>query len=388
MVARVEKRFVMASFEEALGVVRGGPPVSAFMGVPTGAELLAIYNHGYQGVSPNSTTPEIKAAYKTMMAAMPKLYDIFPWARGIGKGKVSVPYAAAMALILGWGGLFAQVQGDCTVHGNEHSAEVDYCNDCMWGETVFKGPIAFENVYRSRGFSGDGWSCEAPAVYVGPDGRGGFLYRKVYEGPNGEKVDLTNYNSSWQSNGRAGVPAWLEEISRQNKVKWIIPITTMEEYRDATALGFGINFCSGQAWSSETDENGVAVAKGSWSHAMAHTACIDTPWAEQKYGGMLGCVQNSWGKSWNRINGKPEGAPSLAPGSFYSRASSIAKLLDGDQFALCSVWGWDRITWEAFDPVGMAQHLRNSTTQDYYKTRQEKMHEYGLKILEEGFLAV
>lgn len=369
-----EKEFAGVSFENALVQVRGGDNSAKFMGVPTPDELRAIYGRGFQGVVQGRVPFEIKAEYKRMRGAMPRLYDIFPWAKGIGKGKISCPYLAAVMLIKGWGGLYAQVQGDCTVHGTEHAAEIDYCNDAMWGETGFHGPLAFENIYRSRGYNGDGWSCEAPCMYVGPEGSGGFLYRKKYTGPNNEVVDLSDYNSSWQSNGRSGTPEWIEEESRKNKAKWIIPITTVEEYRDALAIGFGINFCSGQAWTSSTDDNGVATAKGSWSHAMAHVGCNDSDWANQKYGGMLGLIQNSWGK-WNTINGHPEGAPEQPPGSFHSRIASISRLFDGDQFAICSVWGWERTGWEVFDAGALVDHLRSSTVQDYYMYRAEQQRE-------------
>jgi hypothetical protein len=382
------KAFVGKSFETCLAAVRGTGTINTLYGSapqPTPEELHAIYGRGFQGIVQDSVPFETKSAYKEMRGAMPKLYEIFPWAKGLGKGKISAPYLACVMLIAGWGGLYAQVQGDCTVHGTEHAAETDYCNDVMWGEAKFMGPIAFENIYRSRGFNGDGWSCEAPCMYVGPEGKGGFLYRTKYDGPSGESVDLTDYNSSWQSNGRAGVPEWLAEISRKNKAKWIIPIENMEEYRDALALGFGINFCSGQAWTSDTDEYGVATARGSWSHAMAHVGCNDTDWARQKYGDLIGLIQNSWGK-WNRINGKPDGAPELSPGSFYSRASSISRLLDGDQYAVCSVWGWERTGWEVFDAGELRKQLRSSTSQVYYKHRSEKMAELTEKAIDQSHL--
>lgn len=380
----MQKDFVGVPFNDCLSIVRGGGvSASHFYAVPTPSELLAIYSRGFQGIVPGSVSPQQKEEMDKFFGSSPKLYDIFPWARGLGKGKLNVPYVACQRLIQGWGGLFAQVQGDCTVHGLEHAAEIDYCIDCLFGETSFKGPIAFENVYRSRGYNGDGWSCTAPCYYVGPNGKGGFLYRKVYEGPNGERVDLTKYNSSWQSNGRAGVPAWLEEESRKNKAKWVIQIRSMDEYRDALAMGFGINFCSGQGWSSTTDEYGVASPRGSWSHAMAHTACDDRPWAHEKYGGMLCCVQNSWGK-WNTIRGKPDGAPPLAPGSFYTKASVVARLLGNDQLAVCEVWGWDRTNWEAFRTDQFIDYMRNSTVQDYYKERSEKLRELIDEEVENG----
>ena len=222
-------------------------------------------------------------------------------------------------------------------------------------------------------------------MYVGPEGEGGLLYRKVYEGPGGEKVDLSRYNSSWQSNGRAGVPAWLEEESRKNKVKWIIPITSLEEYRDAIAIGFGVSVCSGQGFSDTTDEYGVAAARGSWSHAMAHTSCVDTDWAHSKYGDMIGGDQNSWG-DWNSIKGKPEGVPAMPDGMFYVKANTLSSMLNGDDsFANCGVWGWERTGWEAFDITDhLLEHLKSSTVQDYYELRAKKSAEHVVEVLDSG----
>jgi hypothetical protein len=172
----------------------------------------------------------------------------------------------------------------------------------------------------------------------------------------------------------------MEAESQKNKVKLVIPITTAEEYRDVFAMGMGINVCSGQGFSSETDENGVARAQGSWSHSMAHTACIDTDWAHSKYGDMIGGIQQSWGK-WNTQSGKPQGSPDMPIGMFYSKMNTVLSMLEGeDSFALCGVWGWERSSWEAFVTIDeyrdkLLTHLRNSTTQDYYKTRSEKLAE-------------
>lgn len=386
-----QKEFVGLDFGECLATLRQqadpatfnsvGP--DAFNTAPTPEELNEIYNRGFQGINKDTITPEQDKAYTTMMAAMPRLYDIFPWAKGLGKGKVNAPFLAALKLSPTWGGDEAQTVGSCTVHGAANACEPDHANDSLFGETQYKGRIVKENIYRHRGYNSHGWSCRAPCTYVGPDGKGGLLFRQVYTNGS-ETVDLSKLNESWASNGRGGVPAWLEEISRKSKVKWVIPIANMEEYRDACALGFGINVCSGQGFSSTTDEFCLAAASGSWSHAMAHTACIDTPWAHSKYGDMIGGINQSWGR-WNRQNGKPEGLAAVPVGYFFGKANVIARMVSGgDSFAMCSVWGWERTGWEAFDVTGMVDHLRGSTAQDYYKTRSEKAAEYVVEALESG----
>ena len=398
-----DKDFVGVPFHECLAQVRSGPPASAFLAVPSPQELHAMYARGFQGVRPDSPTPEDKKAFMEMMAAMPDFYEAFPWAKGLGKDKVNCPYTAILKFFPDWGGQDAQERGDCTVHGTYNAVYVDYAIDALFGETKWMGPLACENIYRSRGFSSDGWSCEAPCTYVGPNGRGGMLYRKVWENGS-ERVDLSSYNSSWSGNGRAGVPSWMEAESQKNKIKLVIPIRTPEEHRDALAIGFGMNVCSGQGFSSSTDEFGVARASGSWSHAMAHTANIDTQWARSKYGDMIGGIQQSWG-NWNTINGKPDGSPKMPVGMFYSKMSTIASMLRGqDSFAMCGVFGWERTNWEAFvvmeDPAWrfnavdykaeVMRQLNTSTARDYYVQRAERLAEFITKVVDENeqFLSV
>ncbi len=386
------KEFVGVDFHECLARVRGRPRVSAFLTIPSPQELHAIYSRGYQGVRPESTTFEEKNRFKDMMAAMPSLYDAFPWAKDFGKGRINCPYVAILKNYPEWGGQDAQERGDCTVHGTYNAAAMDYGVDCLFGETKWMGPLACENIYRSRGFNSDGWSCEAPCTYVGPDGRGGFLYRKVWTSGS-ESVDLSKYNSSWEGNGRAGVPAWMEAESQKNKVKLVIPINNKFEHRDAIAIGFGINCCSGQGFSSSTDEFGVARAQGSWSHSMAHTASIDTEWAHTKYGDMIGGIQQSWG-NWNTINGKPEGSPKMPVGMFYSKISTIeSRMLGGDSFALCGLWGWERTNWEAFNVADykteLYGHLNDSTVRDRYEARAKWLREQTERAVDElNFLAI
>jgi len=373
------KDFVGVDFKECLTRVRSAPPASAFLTVPSPQELHAIYSRGFQGVNPDLTMPEDKKKFRTMMAAMPSLYEAFPWCKGLGKDKLLCPYAAIHKLYPEWGGQDAQERGDCTVHGTYNAAALDYGIDALFGETKFKGPLACENIYRSRGFSGDGWSCEAPCTYVGPAGKGGFLYRQVWT--NGtESVDLSRYNSSWEGNGRAGVPAWMETESQKCKVKLVIPITNPDEYFDALAIGFGINVCSGQGFSSSTDEFGVANAQGSWSHSMAHTGGDNRPTTVKKYGnGGIGGIQQSWGK-WNSQSGRPADSPPMPVGMFYGKMSVIAgRMLGDDSFALCGVWGWDRVNWEAFNVTdefnavdykrALIEHLNDSTVNQYYVER-------------------
>jgi hypothetical protein len=395
-----EKDFVgITDFAECLARVRGTTRGMVMTAMPSPQELHAIYARGFQGVRPDIVPIEEKKAYKELITAMPRLYEVFPWAKDIGKGKINCPYVAIMFKDKEWGGRDAQAVGDCTVHGTRNACSMDYALDALFGETEYLGSLALENIYKSRGFNSHGWSCEAPCMYVGPEGKGGLLYRKVYSNGS-ETVDLTEYNPTWESSGRSGTPTWIEEESRKNKVKWVCPISEAPEYRDAIAIGFGINVCSGQGYASTTDENGIAEARGSWSHSMAHVAAIDTPWASQKYSTMIGGVQQSWG-NWNTIKGKPEASPNMPTGMFYSRWAPIQRMLSGqDSFAMCGVQGWSANIWTEFAMMPkfddksrraygekLREHLRNSTTQDYYLERAKKLQDLTKQATEENMWA-
>jgi hypothetical protein len=385
-----QKPFSDCGFAESLATVRGGSLADALFTGPSPQELKAIYSGGYRAIRSDFLSFEEDKANKEFMASQPGLYEIFPWAKDFGKGKISLPYLAILQFSPTFGGDEAQLRGSCTVHSTANAAESDHANDALHGETEYMGRLVKENIYRSRGFSSDGWSCTAPASYVGPSGRGGFLYRKRYEGPDGEVIDFTNFGKKtedWSGNGRAGVPKWLEEESAKNKARWIIPINSMEEYRDAIALMFGVSVCSGLGYDDETDENGVSRQRGSWSHAMAHLGCIDTDWAHQKYGNMVGGIQQSWGK-WMKANGKPEGVSTVPTGMFFARGDDVWRMVKGgDSFAICGVWGWERSTWEAFDVGELKKHMSGSTQQDYYHERAVKGQQLAIQAYDEFLTA-
>ena len=391
MPAITDKPYAFHSFDDALADHRGVMRPSAAMRLygdaaanlpplepPEPKELLAIYCGGFRGVRPETVSPDERRAFGEIKSSTPRLYDIFPWAKDIGKGKVSAPDQALLHYDPEAGGYEAQTVGSCVSHSCRNAAEIDYANDVLSGETNWKGRLCPEAVYRARGYNGDGWYCEAAAMYVGPQGKGGFLYRQKYEGPGGEVVDLSRFSRDterWASNGKAGVPRWLEEKARENSARWIIPITTLDEYRDCLAMGFGVMGCSGLGFDTGPDAYGICGQRGSWSHAMAHQACVDTEWAHKQYGGLLGKVQNSWGQ-YLKQSGKPEGFPIMSQGSFFAKARDIQRILSaGDTFAICGVYGFDRVGPEAFDVSAIAKHLWGSTAQDYYKQRQEKVSE-------------
>lgn len=315
---------------------------------PTPDELNAVYSKGFIGASPRKVPQHERAAVIQAKASRVSLYEAFPWLkRGVGRGKKLMPYQASLSLDTSWGGDESQTTGSCVSHGCRNSAMCDYGVDVVFGETEWKGRICTENIYRHRGKNSQGWWCSAAASTIEVGGKGGLLYRKKYESPDGrDSVDLTRFSSrteQWASNGSAGVPQWLRDIEDDNQAAFCIAITSIEEYLDAMYLGFGLNVCSGYGFSSSCDEYGFARQSGSWSHAMAHVGADDSEWAHQRYGDGIGLVMQSWGR-WNNQDGRkcPDGFGIVPIGSFFASFKTIRKMIASDSYATCQVTGWDR----------------------------------------------
>lgn len=300
---------------------------------PTPEQINEIYSNGFQGVIPD------KAAYYSLRGQTERFYNAFPQAIGVGKGKVSLPFKAVLSLEPEFGRYEAQTTGDCVSHNTRNAGMVDYCIDALFGETIYKGRFATENIYGARGHRGQGANCSTLANYVSQNGSGGFLVRGKYTSKDGKNsVDLSVYRSSIGASWGPMTPSWVNEIASENKALQVYAIKSMEEYRDAIATGFGVSMCSGYGFSSSRNEDGLSEQRGSWSHAMAHIGCDDTDWAHQKYNGMLGLIQNSWGvfNSGPKRNDQPDG-------SFWVRPQVVQKLINaGGCFCIASVRGYNR----------------------------------------------
>lgn len=325
-----------------------------YMGVPEPHELQAIYERGFRGVG---VKPELPMDF----GAMPTFYQLFPWAKGIGKGKICLPYLAILAFEPEYGTYEPQTRGSCVSHGTRNGGMGDYCADAMMGETQYKGRLATENIYAARGHTGCGADCGTLAHYVSKNGRGGFLVRGKYG-----DVDLTTFSSSTESwaarYGRSGAPAHIEDVASQNKALSVFRCASPDEERDAHALGFGTNGCSGLGFSSATDEYGLAERTTWWSHSMARMGTVDTPWAHQKYSGSIRCTIQSWGK-WNRQKGMPEGVKAMPGGSFFVREKLFSSF---DIYGFADVVGFGRSYGDYCDYlVERAKKLQDFTTRCY-----------------------
>lgn len=294
---------------------------------PEPEQIEKIYSSGFQG----TLRDPISDAY---LSSMPDLYQEFPKVQNEGKGKLSLPYRACLALEPEFGRYERQTTGDCVSHSTRNAGMLDYCIDAVFGETDYQGRLATENIYGSRGHGGQGASCSRLANYVSLNGAGGFLIRKDYG-----FVDLSTYKSSIGHNwGRRGTPTKVNEEGSKNKALQVLKCRSIAQAKDALAAGFGISRCGSRGYSSKRNEDGVSKRKGSWAHAMAIIGYDDTEFAHNKYNGALFLVQNSWGK-WNS-GGKRHEQPD---GSFWLEQSTFqSEINSGGIYIIASVRGYNR----------------------------------------------
>jgi hypothetical protein len=299
---------------------------------PSPEQLLEIYSNGFKGVRKDPSS------YYSLRTSSIRFYDAFPEAKGAGKGRLSLPFKAAVALDEGFGSTESQTTGDCVSHGARNGGAIDYSIDALFGETEYQGRFATENIYGWRGHGGQGASCARLSKYVSQQGPGGFLTRKKYSSGS-KSVDLSVYNSSIGHNwGRSGTPSWLNEIAAQNKALRVFSVKSLEEVIDALAMGFGINMCSGYGFSNKRNEDGLSEQRGSWAHAMAWVGVDDTDYAHQQYNGPVILIQNSWGK----FNSGPK-RHEQPDGSFFIRPSVADKMVrGGGGWVIASVRGYNR----------------------------------------------
>ena len=200
--------------------------------------LLETYSNGFKG------TYHDRAAYAALRSSVPRFHAAFPEAKGSGKGRVSLPFKAAVSFDSTFGEDESQTTGDCVSHSTRNAGTMDYCIDALFGETKYRGRFATENIYGYRGHGGQGASCSRLASYVSQNGPGGFLVRQKYgEGRN--SVDLSRYNGNTGHNwGSSGTPSWLNKIAETNKALRVFSAKSMDDVIDALACGFGISMCS------------------------------------------------------------------------------------------------------------------------------------------------
>lgn len=249
--------------------------------------------------------------------------------RDVGKGRLSLPFLAALNFFPGCLPGGAQGRGSCVAWSTRNAALVSYCSYIMYGQNnerfslplvspvaIDNGVFSTEGIYWFRGKASDGWQCSAAAQVA--VSKCGLLVRQKYQEVG---LDLTEYSSSTE--GRWGLtqpPEEVRAICGQHLCSSATVAKGWEEVRDMIANGYALSTCGMESWNKERDAFGVCkrTSEG-WAHAMAAIACDDRPEVHERYGCGLLLIQNSWGnylKGPDQIRGTNFRIP---VGSFWAR---------------------------------------------------------------------
>lgn len=256
------------------------------------------------------------------------------WA-GSAAGQLVIPFVFILKYFPGCLPGAAQERGDCVSHDEKNAVLMTAACDIAAAKPdqetghvetapeipaagVSEGAFSTEWFYWWRGYSGDGWSCDAAAnVAI----KHGILLRKHYPELN---IDLTNYSGSLAGKyGRSNPPEAMHVEGAKHIVRGAIEVEGFEQTRDFLANGYGISSCGSEGWSSSRDANGFSRRAGRWSHAMALIGADDRDVIKQAYGEPLVLIMNSWGKfnsGGRRILGTTIDIPE---GSFWAKWSDV-----------------------------------------------------------------
>jgi hypothetical protein len=251
--------------------------------------------------------------------------------RDTGKGRVSLPFLAALHFYPGClpGGF--QKRGSCVAWSTRNALLVSYCAYIAYGENperftiptvspvgIDNGVASTEGIYWFRGHGRDGWQCSA-AAQVAIE-RCGLLLRQNYPEIN---LDLTQYDVNLEARwGISSPPEAVQSVCRRNLSSSATVARGWEQVRDMLANGYALSSCGSEAFVSSRDGWGVCARDRSktWHHAMAYIAADDRPEVHDRYGCGLVLIQNSWPISY--LNG-PDAiigtGKRIPPGSFWAR---------------------------------------------------------------------
>lgn len=307
---------------------------------PTGSTIQQMYDAGYAGAWHD---PVAKAQFRSRIQSSGGSMDgagisIRNGLYGAGNGQLVPTFRIVEKMLPGcWPGQ-AQEVGDCVSHSTKNAILVTMCCDISSGksdektgdlealpeidpEGIKNGALSSETFYWYRGYSGDGWSCDA-AADVACHESGLFLRNNYPE----LGIDLRRYSGSQAHRyGRSKPPQPIQDAGRKHLAHTATELDSPDEWRDYLANGYGLTTCGGEGWSSKRDDNGFSKRSGSWSHAMAFIGYDDRDEIKKEYGEALVLVLNSWGK-WNgggrRILGTDIDIPE---GSFWARVSDCRR---------------------------------------------------------------
>lgn len=297
--------------------------------------IVREYERGLTGFIPNPGANDALDAYLTSHGGYARAgtaIDRFSLA-DTGKGRLTLPYIAALTMYPDCLPGGAQERGSCVAWTTRNAALVSYCAYLAYGENTEKfvapsvspegiknGVCSTEGIYWFRAHGGDGWDC-ASAAQVAIE-KCGLLIRKPYPEID---LDLTKYNVKTEGRwGASPPPANVRDVCDNNLVSNATVCHTWEEVRDMIANGYALATCGGESFSHERNSDGVCSrTPQGWAHAMAYIAADDRPETIAKYNCGLVLLQNSWG---NYLQGTDviRGTNIKIPvGSFWARWSDV-----------------------------------------------------------------
>jgi len=316
-------------------------------------KIEQTYKDGYAGVWHDPAATEV---FESFIVAQPfgdldgrRVSDANSLT-GAGEGKLVIPYRLVEQLFPGcWPGA-AQQRGDCVAHSTKNATLLTMACDIASGKPdevtgkiegapiidpdgIKNGALSTEAIYWYRGYSGDGWSCDAAAQIA--CSKSGLWLRNNYPELN---VDLRKYSGKLAGQyGRTAPPPEFTKAGQEHLIRTATRLRSLREWCDYLANGFGLTTCGGEGFSNQRDENGVSRRSGSWSHALAVIGVDERDIIVAKYGEPLVLILNSWGK-WNTGSRRIMGTNIDIPeGAFWARWSNVKNRLC---LALSGAAGW------------------------------------------------
>jgi len=223
--------------------------------------------------------------------------DVFAGRAGISKGKIFFSWQFYNKYAPGKAMKGAQATGDCVSWAKRTSTECTRTCESELDDAI-DGPFEYIDhgatalVYRSRGHSSQGMSGDQAAKCVKENGV--LFERKYLDG----KYDFTEYKTyiKWAMQGNKSIPEDLLAETRKQRLLNYARIKSADELADSIASGHPPDCCSGIACTSSSDEKGLSVLRGSWSHDMAIVGVDDSKeiWPFRVF-----IWDQSWGK-WNK----------------------------------------------------------------------------------------
>lgn len=278
--------------------------------VTDSSQLRSIYEAGYQGTY---SDPEAVESFSRRIEQFGgqrygedavRSYGL----KGIGAGKLSLPFLAVTQNFPNALPGYAQERGSCVAHSTRNALWVSYMAELVYGqnperhsipklspEAEKSGCISSSGIYWYRNHGGDGWNCAA-AAEVALTKSAMWLCQDYPE----FGFDLTKYSGSTEGKwGRTPPPEAVTKHGQQYLCRNATVCRDYEALRDLLATGVAISTCGSEAWQNRRNEFGVASRSMSrWAHAMAVIACDDRPETVEREGCGLLAVQNSWGSNW------------------------------------------------------------------------------------------